>query len=91
MAVPVEKIEQGRDFLVSQGATFVLLFGSAAESPETARDLDLACEGIPPERFYEVAGRIMMVLDFPVDLVDLSDNTRFTRYIRSKGRVLYGN
>jgi len=90
MPVPAGATEQAVDFLVSQGATLVLL-GSAAESPEEARDLDLACEGIPPERFYEVAGRIMQVLDFPVDLVDLSDNTRFTRYIRSKGRILYGS
>lgn len=89
MSISPAKIEQGKNLLIREGATLVLLFGSAAESPDKARDLDLACEGIPPQRFYEVAGGLMLDLDTPVDLVDLSDDTKFTRYIRSKGRVLY--
>jgi uncharacterized protein len=89
MPVTPSDIQRGTDFLVQQGATRVVLFGSAIETPETARDLDLACEGIPAEIFYATAGRISRLLGLPVDIVDLSDDPRFSRYILSRGRILF--
>ncbi len=71
------------------GARRVILFGSTANSPEKARDLDIACDGVAPSRFYELAGRLSRTLRLPVDLVDLSDNTAFTKYISKKRLVLY--
>jgi predicted nucleotidyltransferase len=89
MAVASEEIARSRDFLVRHGATRIILFGSAAERPDRARDLDIACEGIRPERFYAVAGELEWLLRRPVDLVDLSDDTPFTRHVESTGRVIY--
>lgn len=91
MGITKLQIEQSRDLLVGAGATKVLIFGSAAESPDKARDLDLACEGIPAEQFYQMAGRLSRLLGIQVDLVDLGDDPRFTSRIQKQGRVLHGH
>ncbi|MFH1739773.1 MAG: nucleotidyltransferase domain-containing protein [bacterium] len=72
----------------SYGATRLILFGSAAESPETARDLDIACDGVEGWEIFGLGGQIEEELNVPVDIVPLSPPTRFTRYIESWGKVL---
>ncbi len=72
----------------SYGATRLILFGSAAESLENARDIDLACDGVEGWEIFGLGGRIEEELNIPVDIVPLSPPTRFSRYIESKGRVL---
>jgi len=89
MAVTAEEIERGKQFLISKGAKRIILFGSALHSPEKARDLDIACEGIPPEIFYAVVGEIGRLLGREVDLVELSDDTLFTRHVEKYGDVIY--
>ena len=89
MAINALDIQRGVDLLREQGARLVLIFGTAAHSPDTARDIDLAAEGIPPERFYRVVGMLLDRIGKPVDLIDLSVESPLTRYVRSKGRVLY--
>ena len=89
MGINRTDIERGVNLLREQGARLVLIFGTAADSPETARDIDLAAEGIPPERFYRVVGLLLDRIGKPVDLIDLSVESPLTRYVRSKGRVLY--
>ncbi|NIL98989.1 MAG: DNA polymerase III subunit beta [Planctomycetales bacterium] len=71
------------------GATRLILFGSAAESPETARDLDLACEGITGWDLFRLGARLEQELTAPVDLIPLRPDDRFSRYVESKGRVIY--
>jgi len=89
MAVSAEEIEKGKEFLKRKGARRIILFGSALRSPETAHDLDIACEGITPEEFYAVAGEVSRLLNREVDLIELSDNTPFTRHVEKVGRVIY--
>jgi predicted nucleotidyltransferase len=89
MAVTIGDIEKGVEVLRQFGARRILLFGRSVERPEAARDLDLACEGIPAEQFYRAAGRLMRMLEVPVDLVDLSQDTPFTRLVRQEGRIIY--
>jgi len=50
----------------------VWLFGSALEDESRAHDIDLAVDGIPPERFFKFYFRLILALPKPVDLVDLS-------------------
>jgi len=38
------------------GATRLILFGSYAETPSDAGDIDLACDGIHGWKLYEFAG-----------------------------------
>jgi predicted nucleotidyltransferase len=70
------------------GATRVILFGSALEEPEQARDLDLAFEGVAGWKLYELGAQLEEELGVSLDIIPLSPPTRFTRFIESKGRVL---
>ncbi|HNQ90668.1 MAG TPA: DNA polymerase III subunit beta [Verrucomicrobiota bacterium] len=70
------------------GATRLLLFGSAVEHPDHARDLDMACAGVPGWKIFELAAALEERLRLPVDLVPLDPPTAFTRLIEQRGRVL---
>lgn len=72
----------------SYGATRLFLFGSALDAPESARDLDLACDGVHGWKLYEFAARLEQELNIPLDLVPLSPPTRFTQLIERRGRRL---
>ena len=67
----------------------VWLFGSSLEDDRAAGDIDLAVEGISPERFFKFYARLFMALPRPVDLVDLSQNIPIVSIIRSKGVSIY--
>ncbi len=88
MTVDEKTIDTIVSIAKSYGATRLILFGSAAESPDNARDLDIACDGVEGWKIYELGGRIEDELNVPLDIVPLSPPTRFTRYIESRGKVL---
>jgi predicted nucleotidyltransferase len=67
----------------------VWLFGSAVEDEVSARDIDLAVEGLPRERFFDFYGRFYFELPKPADLVDLSQNPPIGAIIRAKGVRIY--
>ncbi|MDZ4183932.1 MAG: molybdopterin-guanine dinucleotide biosynthesis protein MobB, partial [Desulfuromonadales bacterium] len=83
-----QQLEQITALARGYGATRLFLFGSALDSPETARDLDLACDGVPGWKLYELAARLEDELSIPFDLVPLSPPNRFTRLVESRGRRL---
>ncbi|MBI4687435.1 MAG: DNA polymerase III subunit beta [Nitrospirae bacterium] len=72
----------------SYGATRLILFGSAVETPLEARDIDLACDGIPGWKLYELAARLENELGASLDIVSLTPPSRFTEYIVTKGKAL---
>jgi len=65
------------------------LFGSSLEDPEGARDVDLAVEGLAPERFFRFYFHLMLALPKPVDLVDLSEDPSIAPIIRDTGIRIY--
>lgn len=69
------------------GATRLLLFGSALEHPAQARDLDLACAGVPGWKLFEFSSALEETLGIPLDLVALDPPTPFTRLIEKRARV----
>jgi predicted nucleotidyltransferase len=69
------------------GATRLILFGSTLDHPETARDLDLACD-IKGWNLFVFAGRIESEFMISVDIVDLSTPTYLTNEIERLGRIL---
>jgi len=89
MGVTPADIEKGIAILRARGAKRVVLFGSALERGDEARDIDFAVEGIEPSRYLATLGDLLDGLPVLVDLVDLSDDTPFTRHIRKRGRVVY--
>ncbi len=68
----------------------VLLFGSSLETDEGSKDIDLAIEGLAPKDFYSYYGELLFILSKPVDIIDLSVQSKFTDLIRKEGRPLYG-
>ena len=88
MAIQQEQIERAVALAKDYGATRLILFGSALTDPEQARDLDLACDGVSGWKFYELGARLEQELRVPLDLVPLSPQTRFTRLVEQRGRVL---
>ena len=71
------------------GVEAVWLFGSAVEDEASARDIDLAVEGLRPERFFDFYGRLYFALPQPVDLVDLSQDPPIAAIVRARGVRIY--
>ncbi len=67
----------------------ILLFGSSADPKKEAHDIDLAVEDIAPAGFFYFYGDLIFSLSKPVDLVDLSKDTKFNRLIQQNGVPLY--
>jgi predicted nucleotidyltransferase len=68
----------------------VLLFGSSIDPAKESHDIDIAVEGVKPEDFFKYYGDLMLQLSKPVDLVDLSESSKFIRLILQEGVLLYG-
>lgn len=68
----------------------VFVFGSAAQRDVGYRDIDLAVDGLRPQEFFRFYGELLRRLSLPVDLVDLSRPSRFTRMIREEGVPIHG-
>jgi predicted nucleotidyltransferase len=72
------------------GVSSVLLFGSSLQNKLAARDIDLAVSGIKPGLFFKFYGELFKLLDKPVDLVDLSEKSLFTKLVQGEGVKIYG-
>lgn len=89
MAITKNQLEKVISIAKAYGATRLILFGSAAEMPDKARDIDIACEGVPGWKLYELAARLEEELNTSLDIVALTPSTSFTKHIETKGKVLY--
>lgn len=88
MAFSQEQFDIISSLAKSYGVTRLILFGSAQESPETARDIDLACDGVSGWKLYELAARLEEEINAPLDLIPLTPSNRFTQMIERRGRRL---
>lgn len=80
-------------FLVREGATRVAGIGSAFVPGRrfTSRsDIDLAVEGLPPDRFIGVSARAAEMTALAVDIIPIESATgRMRRVIREEGVELW--
>ena len=88
MTVTQDQIDRAVKIDRRYDATRVLLFGSALNDPETARDLDLAVDGIPGWDFFRMAAEMEEAVRVPIDQISLDADTWSTRRIRERGRLL---
>lgn len=88
MPITQEHIEKIVALAKSYGAVRLILFGGVLESPEDARDIDIACDGVSGWNLYSLAARIEEEIHMPLDLVPLSPPSRFTKLIENRGRVI---
>jgi predicted nucleotidyltransferase len=89
MAVTEEHLRRAVAIARSYGASRLVLFGSANETPDTARDLDLAVAGMTGWDLFELAAELEEQLHLPLDLVPLDAEDAFVDHIQRQGRVLY--
>lgn len=88
MAIGETHINKIIDLAKRYGATRLILFGSAADMPDKARDIDLACDGVQGWKLYEFAAKAEEEVGVPLDIVPLRPSTHFTEYIEAKGKIL---
>ncbi len=88
MAISQTQLQKIISMAKSYGAVRLILFGSSVDTPDQARDIDLACDGVSGWKLYELAARLEEELHSPLDIVPLSPPSRFTRLIEQRGRVL---
>ena len=72
LAIDGWQVQRAAELLARAGAREIYVFGSVARGqtrPES--DLDLAVRGLPPARYYDVVGQLLMELGVGVDLVEL--------------------
>lgn len=90
MSAPIERLPQVIDVLKKMGAHTILLFGSAVDRPQEARDIDLAVAGIPLSKILDADVAVHDILQYPTDLVSQEENPAFFNLIKSYGKPLYG-
>lgn len=64
------------------------LFGSSSEKKGTYNDIDIGVRGV--KHFFKFYADLFKSLSKPVDLVDLSKKSLFTKLIEKEGLKIYG-
>ncbi len=79
------RIKRACESLKAAGAREVYLFGSAAAGTlREDSDIDLAISGLPPQNFFRAMSKAGEILGRELDLIDLDEDTPFTRYLREE-------
>lgn len=72
------------------GAEEIYLFGSSLDSDRKAGDIDIGVKGISPTLFFDFYGKLLRYLSKPVDVVDLTQESRFSKVIEKRAVKIYG-
>jgi predicted nucleotidyltransferase len=88
MSIRQEDIARAIAIAKEYGATRLMLFGSGVTSPEQARDLDLAVDGVAGWKLYALGARLEEELQIALDLVPLYPPSSFTRMVEQQGQDL---
>lgn len=79
-----------QDFSAKYQVKRVVLFGSSLDPLKESHDIDIAVEGIAPRDFFKYYGDLLLNLSKPIDVIDLSEKSKFTALIRQEGLLIYG-
>jgi predicted nucleotidyltransferase len=83
-----QTIEKLISVLKTAGAREVYLFGSATrDAMGPASDIDVAVSGLPPQVFFRAMSDAEDAIGMPLDLIDLDEDTPFTRYLKEEGEL----
>lgn len=81
-----KNVRRAVGILKGAGCTTIFLFGSLASgNVRDESDIDLAIRGCPKGKFFHLLGRLLLELDYPVDLVNLDRQDAFARYLEEEG------
>lgn len=79
-------IEYAKKYEVS----YVILFGSSARNDKESNDIDIGVNGIEPRLFFDFYAELFKNLSKPVDLIDLSKKSLFSKLVEKRGIRIYG-
>ncbi|MBN2654632.1 MAG: hypothetical protein JXR79_05905 [Nitrospirae bacterium] len=68
----------------------VLLFGSSTDPKKESRDIDIGVEGVSAKDFFSYYGDLLFSLSKPVDVIDISGESKLIKLILKEGIPLYG-
>lgn len=88
MAVTQKEINKAIEILKEYGATKAILFGSALDDPEVARDIDIACDGVRGWNLFRVGAKLERELHINIDLIPLNPPSKFTAEIERFGEII---
>ena len=85
------EVQMALEILKENGAKRVFMYGSEVKGKHHRfSDIDLACEGITPDKFFKVFGRLLSIIERRIDLVDIRDvKETFRKRIEREGILLY--
>lgn len=76
-------------YVKKYGVSSAFLFGSSLEK-DKYNDIDIGVKGIKPKLFFKFYADLLKNLSKNVDMVDLSEKTKFTELIEKEGKKIYG-
>ena len=84
-----ENVQRAVEILKRGGCTDIFLFGALVTSNvHQHSDIDLAVRGCPKGTFFHLLGKLLLELDYPVDLVNLESQDAFARYLEQEGELI---
>jgi predicted nucleotidyltransferase len=82
-------INSAAQILKDAGCKECYIFGSIAQGCSTEKsDIDIAIRGLPPEKFFNVYGKIGRQVPVEIDLVDLDDGSRFSKKLETREEMI---
>ena len=82
-------VRRAVEILQEAGCTSVFLFGSLASGNAREKsDIDLAVRGCPKGKFFHLVGKLLLAVDYPVDLVNLDMQDGLAHYLEREGELL---
>lgn len=84
-------LQRAEDILTRNGATKIILYGSAARGEYKAgSDLDLCVDGLQGIKYYLAVGECLREIESPVSVVPLPEvHGYFRQRILQEGKILY--
>ncbi len=84
-----KELEHAVAILVQQGAAEVYLFGSIARGEiDRFADWDFAVRGLPKECYLKALGLLLRYLERETDLINLDEDSPFSRHIKKKRELV---
>lgn len=81
-----EDIQRAVKILKESGCTDIYLFGSISRGKISgSSDIDIAMRGCPQGKFFSLLGKLIMVLNHSIDLVNLDNKDAFSQYLEKEG------
>ncbi|MFQ5706147.1 MAG: nucleotidyltransferase family protein [bacterium] len=82
-------IHRAIEIVKEAGCSEIFLFGSLVSGEVGDKsDIDLAIRGCPQGKFFHLLGKLLLELDYPVDLVNLDRQNAFAQYLEKAGELI---